>query len=1116
MARIGVFLCHCGSNIAGTVDIPKVIEATKKLPQVVHVEDNKFTCSEPGQSSIRQAIIQQKLTRVVIGACSPRMHEVTFRKTVASVGLNPYLLEIANLREHCSWVHSNRKEEATVKAIDIVRKAVARVRRQEPLISKQIGVTKRALVIGGGIAGIQASLDIANAGYEVVLVERQPSIGGRMAQLDKTFPTLDCSACILTPKMTTVGQHLNIKLMSYSQVEAVSGHVGDFQAKIRRKARYVDTSKCTGCGECAKVCPVTVKSEFDENLSERKAVYIPFPQAIPNKYTIDKRGYPPCRFACPAGVDAQGYIALISQSKFKEALEVVRRTMPFAGVCGRVCNHPCQRDCERGIVDEPIAIASLKRFIADYEIKTRSEKVSPIPRTKEAKIAIVGSGPAGLACAYDLVRKGYAVTVFEAMPQAGGLLRYGIPEYRLPKSILDREIDYIKETGVEIKTSTPVEDIGKLFEQGYKAVFLATGASASQKIGIPGEDSKGVIPALDFLKEVNSGARVIMGEKVLVIGGGSVAIDSARVVLRLGSREVHLVCLESRDLTSKDRMLAQDLEIEEAEEEGLIIHPSLGPKRILTDNGKVIGLEARICAAVRDEHGRFAPKFAEGPAPTIEADTIIVAIGQRPDVRAFEEVEKMPFGTIKVDGVTLETNINGVFAGGDVVAGPTGVVVESIAAAKEAAISIERYLEGIDLKEGRPKTVKRVKEVSKEGVEKKARSVMPLLGVGRRKGSFAEVELGFDETAAITEAKRCLNCAVCSECLECEKVCEAKAINHDMQDEVVEENVGAIVVATGVNVSDYRQFGVYGGGVYPDVISSLQLERMMSAAGPTTGEVIRPSNGAHPKSIVFIGCVGSRDERTGKGYCSKVCCMYMAKHAVMLKEHDPEVHSYILYPDIRGPGGKIFEEFLERAEGIGTTYLRGRIDKVSQGDGRLLVSGQDLLQNKAFSILADLVVLATGLVPSEGASKLAQTLNISYDAKNYLLQAHPKLRPVETFTDGIFLAGCAIAPTDIPESVAQGGAAAENVLKLFSHDVIDAEPMSSIVDITRCSGCLLCVQVCPFKAVEAETMWDGRTVASINESLCKGCGICVTACRPGAIKLRGFSDQQLLAEVMAL
>jgi heterodisulfide reductase subunit A len=405
--------------------------------------------------------------------------------------------------------------------------------------------------------------------------------------------------------------------------------------------------------------------------------------------------------------------------------------------------------------------------------------------------------------------------------------------------------------------------------------------------------------------------------------------------------------------------------------------------------------------------------------------------------------------------------------------------------------------------------------VPKEGVVEKERAGMPTLGLGKRKG-FDEVELGFDEKTAVEEAKRCLNCAICSECLECEKVCEPQAINHEIQDMIVEEDVGAIVVATGADVMDHTQFSIYGGGVHPDVVSTLQLERMMNAAGPTGGEVVRPSDGAHPKEVVFVSCVGSRDERTGSGYCNKVCCMVMAKQAIMLKEHAPDTHSYIIYVDARGPGGKIFEEFMTRAEKEGTTYMRGQIDSVAKQDGRLLISGQDFLTKETFNIPADLVVLATGLMPTEDAARLFQTLHISYDAKNYLLQAHPKLRPVETAMDGIFIAGCAVAPTDVPESVAQGGAAAQYVLKLFSQESIEAEPMTSIVDITRCTGCLLCQQVCPFQAIEAETLRDGRVVASINESLCKGCGICVAACRPGAIKLRGFSDQQILAEVMAL
>jgi len=1111
MARIGVFLCHCGSNIAGAVNISEVAETVRKLPQVVHVEDNKFTCSDPGQAAIQKAITEHKLNRVVIGACSPRMHETTFRRTVAGAGLNPYLLEIANIREHCSWVHPDQVELATAKAIDLVRRAVARVAWQEPLTPNNVGITRRALVIGGGIAGIQASLDIADAGYEVVLVEREPSIGGHMAQLDKTFPTLDCSACILTPKMTMVGQHANIKLMSYSELEDISGYIGNFRVRIKNKSRYIDVSKCTGCGECAKACPVELNSEFDLNLGRRKAIYIPFPQAIPNKYTIDKRGYPPCRVACPAGVNAQGYIALISQGKFNEALEVLRRTMPFAGVCGRVCTHPCEQECERGKVDQPVAIRTLKRFMADYELKAGREKATPVERTKEEKVAIVGSGPAGLACAYDLVRQGYPVTVFESAPEAGGLLRYGIPEYRLPKEVLSSEISYIQELGVEIKTNTPVKNLTKIFNEGYKAVFLGTGAGISQKMGIPGENTPGVLHSLDFLRQVNAGVKVNLGSKVAISGGGNAAVDAARVARRLGANEITVVYRRSRD-----EMPAIPSEIEEMEREGVKIQFLAAPVKVLSKESRVNGMQCiRMELGEPDASGRRRPVPIKGSEFTMDVDNVIIAIGQGLDKAMLPEgLAYTNWGTLTVDPVTLQTNIDGVFAGGDVVSGPADII-SAVAAGKEAAISVDRYLKGIDMKEGRPETREKVKDVPKEGVVKKERAAMPTLELGERKG-FDEVELGFDEKTAVEEAKRCLNCAVCSECLECEKVCEAEAIDHEMQDKISEEDVGAIVVATGAGVLDHTQFSIYGGGVYPDVVSSLQLERMMNAAGPTGGEVLRPSNGAHPKEIVFISCVGSRDERTGSGYCSKVCCMYMAKEAIMLKEHDPEAHSYIIYTDARGPGGKIFEDFLTRAEEAGTTYMRGQIDSVSQQDGRLLISGQGFFTNEKFNIPADLVVLATGLMPNEDASKLFQTIHVSYDAKNYLLQAHPKLRPVETAMDGIFIAGCAVAPTDVPESVTQGSAAAEYVLKLFSQEAIEAEPMTSIVDIARCAGCLLCRQVCPFQAIEAETLRDGRTVASINESLCKGCGICVVACRPGAIKLRGFGDQQVLAEVMAL
>ncbi|MDP2719967.1 MAG: CoB--CoM heterodisulfide reductase iron-sulfur subunit A family protein [Dehalococcoidia bacterium] len=663
MPRVGVFLCHCGTNIAGVVDIPTVAEAVKQFPGVVYVDDNKFSCSEPGQAAIRQSIIDNGLDRVVISACSPRMHEITFRKAVSAAGLNPYLMEIANIREHCSWVHSDNKEAATEKAIELVKMAVAKVSLHQELFRKRISMEKKALVIGGGIAGIQAALDIANAGHQVILVEREPTIGGRMAQLDKTFPTLDCSACILSPKMVDVSQHPNIRLLTYSEVEKVQGFVGNFEVEIRQRARYVNHTTCTGCGICWQKCPEKVPGEFEEGTGQRTSVYIPFPQAVPSKPVIDT-----------------------------------------------------------------------------------------------------------VSCRY---------------------FKY-----------------------------------------------------------------------LDFIDKKMEGKK---------------------------------------------------------------------------------------------------------PPP----------------------------------------------------------------------------------------------------------------------------------------------------CRICEKLCPPQAIDWEQKDEIIRETVGAIVVATGFKTFDHSVYGEYGGGRIPDVITSLQLERLMNASGPTLGEVVRPSDGTHPKTVVFLSCVGSRDEAKGRPYCSKICCMYMAKQALMLKEHDPGVQSYIFYIDIRA-GGKDFEEFTRRAqEEFGVLYLRGRVSKIYQDDKKLMVCGEDSLIGRPVEIAADMVVLATGVEPSEGAAKVAQTLNISYDTYGFMVEAHPKLRPVETNTDGILVAGACVGPRDIPDSVAHGGAAAAKVIGLLSQDTLTTEPLTAAIDASRCTGCLLCSQICPFQAIDMVPA-NGKSIAVVNEGLCKGCGLCVAACRSTAPSLKGYTDAQILSEVLAL
>jgi heterodisulfide reductase subunit A-like polyferredoxin len=897
------------------------------------------------------------------------------------------------------------------------------------------------LVVGGGIAGMQASLDLADRGFKVYLVEKTPSIGGRMAQLDKTFPTMDCSICILAPKMIDVNRRQNIKLLTYSEVKEVNGEPGNFNVKILKKSRFVDAEKCTGCGECIEVCPVTAPREFDMGLGVRKAIYRPFPQAVPNIFVIDKKGIPPCRAACPAGVNAQGYIALITQGKFNEALELIRRDIPFPGVCGRICYHPCEAECERGKVDEAVAINALKRFTSDYELKNeKKKKVAPIPKAHTEKIAIIGSGPSGLTAAYELVKKGYPVTVLEALPKPGGMLRVGIPEYRLPKKILDTEIEHIKDLGVEIQTNISIgkDLMFKELLQKFDATFIATGMHKGVKLGVDGEELKGVVNAIDFLREVNLGKKVELGDRVAVICVHRLlTIDAARVALRLGPKEVNVIYRRSRQSMLHHERIGEQLQkdIEEVESEGAKIHVMIWPTKILGKDGRVVGIEcARMTLGEPDEHGKRRLVPIKGSEFIMEVDSVIIAVGQAPDFSFLpKEVELTEKNTIKVDPVTLETSLPGVFAGGEVESGPS-TAIASIATGKRAAVSIDRYLRSEDLKVGREKEIKLVEEVPKEGVEKKARQVMPILPVEKRIRGFDEIETGFTEEMALQEAERCLKCGGCSECLECEKACEPKAVMHDQKEEYVELNVGAIILATGFNPFNPSGIKEYGYGKYKNVLNSMELERLLSASGPTSGKLARPSDNKIAHKVAFIQCVGSRSLKGEYPYCSSVCCMYATKEAALIKEHERESEVYIFYTDIRA-FGKGFREFVNRArKEWGIEYFRAKPSEIREDPKTrdLLIKYEDTLTGEMHNLQVDLVVLCTALVPPQDNQNLAETLGVKVDEYGFFEVQHRLQTPLDATAPGIFLCGCCQGPKDIPDSIAQAKGAAARAAEFIA------------------------------------------------------------------------------------
>lgn len=921
--------------------------------------------------------------------------------------------------------------------------------------------TGAVLVQGGGIAGVQASLDLANAGFRVHLVESTSAIGGMMAHLDKTFPTGDCATCIVSPKLVECARNMNVEIHTLSEVEALEGDAGRFTVKLRKFPRYIDEKICNDCGDCTKACPVEVSDRFNRGLGKRKAVQKYNAQAIPNKPAILKLGHAPCKVKCPANINVQGYIQLIKKGEYVKAVNMIRERNPLSAICGRVCPAPCEKACTRSGLDEAVAIRQLKRFASDMEMALVKSGEIPMPPERKPepgakKIAVIGAGPAGLACADDMAGRGYAVTVFEAQARAGGMLLYGIPGYRLPRDIIDYEIELIRRKGVEFKFNTRlgshISPPGEL-KKNFDAVFVACGAHASRKLGIEGENISGVDYGIEYLKKNASPSMgPHTGENVVVIGGGNVAVDVARTALRLGAKHVELVALEKRH-----DMPAYEDEIKSVIDEGITIRNGFGPCKINGD-GSVSGIELKECTRVFDKDGRFSPVYNMENIVTLKADQVIVAIGQMvEDDLITESGIDTERGCFRADPVTLETSMKGIFAGGDSQSGPASVI-EAVAAGKRAAESMDRYLKGQEMYTGRfESTIKPVPEKllpDLKEYERARRAVAEELNASERAVNFKEVEHAFTADQAQAEAQRCLNCALCSECMECVSACEKQAVRHDMKEETSELKAGSVILAPGFEEFDVGIKGEYGYGRYKNVISSVQFDRMLSAAGPFGGHVMRLSDHKEAKRIAFIQCVGSRDSKCGNEYCSSICCMATTKQALVADEHINGMNASIFYMDIRAYG-KDFDQYYERAKAKDNiNYIRGIPSRAVQVPGTMDVRLKYM--NEDFEYVErdfDLVVLAAGMQPRKGIEEKMARLGVNLNESGF--SGMSRLHPLETSRKGVFIAGAFQEPKDIPETVTQASAAASMSMELLwrarhtltegkkypvEHDITDESP----------------------------------------------------------------------------
>lgn len=908
--------------------------------------------------------------------------------------------------------------------------------------------TYDALVIGGGIAGQEAALSLADMDYKVLLVEKELSIGGKMIQLSKVFPTLDCAACITTPKMSETARHPNITLLLNSKIDTIEKQDKSFEVKINRKPRYVKPDVCTGCQECEFVCPEIRLDTYNANLAGRKVAYIPFSLANPRIASIDRQdASAPCINECPGGVKPYGYISLVRNGQYDEAMKLHLEDIPIPGSLGRACYAPCQSECTRAKLEAPVDIRRIKRFFAEnyYE----KFPIAPERETKAKtgkRIAIIGSGPAGLTAAYHLALKGHSVKVFEAAPKPGGMLMLTLPEYRLPKKVVERDIQNITSLGVEIEVNHKVESLAKLKADGFDSIFISVGTHDTFKLSIEGSELEGIKSCLDFLQNTNIGERTnLTGKKVMIIGGGNTAIDASRTALRLGASKVTVVYRRSRE-----EMPCFAPEIKEAEEEGVEILILRNPIKFIGENGKLTKVQLiKMKLDEPDASGRRSPIPIEGSEYIEDVDFVVEAIGLQPSTSVFsKEVDLNKNGTIKVNNKTLQVARSYVFAGGDGVTGAS-TIIEAAGQGKKAAFYIDKFLNGLNPEDfefgDKLPAVDKSKVLQKDNITFANPVRDTFRPIGERVKDFADVEKTFTEEEAKLSAARCLDCSNCRECHQCISACPAEAIDFSQKSEIVETGVKSVIISSGFKLFKPENKPQYGYGKYPNVIDAMQMDRLIAPTRPFNS-VLRPGDGKVPDKIAYILCTGSRDssiensmacssECSNNPICSQICCMYSIKQAQLLMGALPMADITIYYMDIRA-FGKGYEEFFQQSKGMGVNFIKGKVAKITQkegGSGDLILRYEDTATGLLKEAKHDLVVLSVGVLPNNEITKNFTNQVLQLDEQNYIKQVDELISPSLTSIEGVFVAGTAAGPKDIPDSILSAGSAASEAAGYISN-----------------------------------------------------------------------------------